>query len=310
MLRTGSMQETLWDVIVIGGGPAGLSAALTLGRCRRRVLVCDTGLYRNRASRHMHSFLSRDGIPPKEFLQICREQLKPYDCVSLRSATVADATRDGDEFEVVLEDGTHERSRTLLLATGVADEVPKLPGIEQFYGCSVHHCPYCDGWEWRDQTISVYGHGDKGAELALMLKQWTAHVVLLTNAEGSESEEMRGRLGKHGIQIREARIARLEGRDAFLERIVFEDGSALECKALFFSTGQHQRSPLATRLGCEFTSKGGVEAYDYEVATNVPGLYVAGDASRDVQLVIVAAAEGTKAAFAINKALLARDGLG
>jgi thioredoxin reductase len=301
-----------WDVIIVGGGPAGLSAALTLGRCRRRVLVCDAGRYRNRASRHMHSFLSRDGISPKDFLVTAREQLAPYDCVELRlPATVVAAEKQEPTFHVTLDDGRHEHCRKILLATGVVDELPAVEGIDRFYGVSVHHCPYCDGWEWRDRRIGAYGDGDKGAGLALMLRQWSADVALFTSGAGELTREHRERLARFEIAIHEKPIARLEGDDdGHLQRVVLTEGTPVDRDSLFFNTGQHQRSALAEKLGCEFTERGGVQTHEHEVATRVPGLYVAGDASRDVQLVVVAAAEGAKAGFAINRELLAEDGLG
>jgi thioredoxin reductase len=299
-----------WDVIVIGGGPAGLSAALTLGRCRRRVLVCDAGRYRNRASRHMHCFLTRDGCPPTEFLDTAREQLSPYDCVELRSITVVAVEKHASGFEVFVEGGGREVCRKLLLATGVVDELPKLEGIDRFYGVSVHHCPYCDGWEWRDRRIGAYGHGEKGTGLALMLRQWSADVALFLDGQDELTREHRERLARFEIAIHEQRIARLEGDDdGHLQRIVLANGNAAKRDTLFFNTGQHQRSALAEKLGCEFTERGGVQTHEHEVGTCVAGVYVAGDASRDVQLVVVAVAEGTKAGFAINRALLAEDGL-
>jgi thioredoxin reductase len=310
LLQASAVAEATWEVIVIGGGPAGLSAALTLGRCRRRVLICDAGRYRNRASKHMHCFLTRDGTPPKEFLQTAREQLRPYECVELRSTTVTAVEKLDDGFDVVLDDGTRARCRKLLLATGVIDELPKLEGIDRFYGVSVHHCPYCDGWEWRDRRIGAYGNGDKGAGLALMLRQWSADVALFTDDGDELTREYRERLARFDVAVHAQRIARLDGDDeGHLQRVVLESGRVIERDALFFNTGQHQRSALAEKLGCEFTERGGVQTHEHEVATCVPGLYVAGDASRDVQLVVVAVAEGTKAGFVINRALLAEDGL-
>jgi thioredoxin reductase len=310
LLQASAVAEATWEVIVIGGGPAGLSAALTLGRCRRRVLICDAGRYRNRASKHMHCFLTRDGTPPKEFLQTAREQLRPYEGVELRSTTVTAVEKLDDGFDVVLDDGTRARCRKLLLATGVIDELPKLEGIDRFYGVSVHHCPYCDGWEWRDRRIGAYGNGDKGAGLALMLRQWSADVALFTDDGDELTREYRERLARFDVAVHAQRIARLDGDDeGHLQRVVLESGRVIERDALFFNTGQHQRSALAEKLGCEFTERGGVQTHEHEVATCVPGLYVAGDASRDVQLVVVAVAEGTKAGFVINRALLAEDGL-
>jgi thioredoxin reductase len=258
----------------------------------------------------MHCFLSRDGISPNEFLHLAREQLRAYPSTELREALVLDATRHEDAFEVTLHNGERHSSRKLLLATGVVDHLPAVNGIEQLYGRSVHHCPYCDGWECRDKPIGVYGRAEKGAGLALMLKQWSTDVMLFTDGPTEFSSAHRSRLARERIEVYQERIAHLEGTpDGQLERVVLATGTAIPRRALFFNTGQHQRSSLAARLGCEFTERGGISVTDYDVTTCVPGLFAAGDASRDVQLVVVAAAEGTKAAFAINKELLAEAGL-
>src|SRR5262245_30346197 len=150
----------MYDVIIVGAGPAGLSAALMLGRSRRRVLVCDTGHPRNAAARAMHGFLTRDGMPPLEFLAIAREQLRQYDTVELRGVEVVEAACHPDaSFHVALADGARHTSRKLLIATGVVDNVPEIPGFRELYGRSVFHCPYCDGWEVRDQPLAIYGRG-------------------------------------------------------------------------------------------------------------------------------------------------------
>lgn len=288
----------MYDVIVVGGGPAGLSAALVLGRCRRNVLVCDDGRYRNEASRGVHGFLSRDGIHPSELRRIGREQMSRYD-VDYRIGCVVDARRRDAVFELTMEDGTGLACRRLLLATGVKDRIPSIPGIERFWGCSVFHCPYCDGWEMREKPLAAYGRGSAGAGLALALRTWTPDVVLLTDGPPALREDA-ARLSEHGIPVRTGRVARLEGAGGFLEQIVFDDGSTLARSGIFVSTGQSQRSDLAEKLGCAFTRKGAVRTGRLE-GTNVSGLYVVGDASKDVQLAIVAAAEGVKAAIAINK---------
>jgi thioredoxin reductase len=292
-----------YDCLVVGAGPAGLSAALMLGRCRRRVLVCDIGEPRNRWSHAVHGFLTRDGTPPATMLALAREELRPYTTVDLRDVRVVDAARGVEGFEVRCEDGTAYRARTLLLATGVVDELPAVEGFEALYGRSVHHCPYCDGWEWRDQPLASYGRGDAGAALALGLRVWSADVLLCTDGPAGISARMRVRLREFGIPLREERVLRLEGRDGMLERIVFEAGAVEPRRALFFATGQRQASDLPARLGCRFTKEGAVATGKCE-ATNVPGLYVCGDASKEAQFVIVAAAEGAEAGMAINKALL------
>jgi thioredoxin reductase len=298
--------ETPWDCIVVGAGPAGLSAALLLGRCRRRVLVCDTGKPRNGWSSAVHGFLSRDGTPPRELLRLARADFARYESVVFRDVAVRDAVRSDHGFEVVLQGGARERCRKLLIATGVIDEIPRLEGIEPLLGTSVHHCPYCDGWEHCDRRIAAYGRGDRGAGLALGLTVWGREVVLLSDGPCAVEARERERLAAHGIAVREEPIVRLEGREGRLERVVFASGAPLECDALFFDTDQRQHSALAAALGCEFTDKGAVDTGWCE-STNVPGVFVAGDASKETQLVAVAVAEGAKAGFAINHILLKED---
>jgi thioredoxin reductase len=296
----------MYDVIIVGGGPAGLSAALVLGRCKRRVLVCDTGKPRNAASRAMHGFLSRDGIAPWEFLQIARAQLRPYESVELRDVEVTAAECRDSRFHVTLADGETLQTRKLLIATGVRDNLPEIPGFAELYGKSVFHCPYCDGWEVRDQPLAIYGRGDRGLGLSLELTGWSRDLVLCTDGPSEIAADGLARLDRNGIRLREDRLTRLEGA-ARLERIVFASGPPLDRQALFFTTGQTQQSQLASELGCAMTDKGTVRTGKYE-ATHLAGLYVAGDASRAVQWVIVAASEGAEAAFDINTALL-KEGL-
>lgn len=296
----------MYDVIIVGGGPAGLSAALVLGRCRRSVLVCDSGQPRNAVSHGLHGFITRDGIEPKDFLRMAREQLQPYDSVLVRDAKVVGALRENDRFVLTLADGEQISSRKLLLATGVVDELPLLQGLEQFYGKSVFHCPYCDGWEMRDQPLAIYGQGESGSGLALEMTLWSRDLVLCTDGPARLTDEHRQKLEQHHIPVREERIARLEGSDSVLEQIVFKTGEKLPRRGIFFSTGWKQHSDLADSLGCGLTKEGCVDTGEYE-ATTVPGVYVAGDASRMVQFVIVAAAEGAQAAVAINKELMKED---
>ena len=265
----------MYDAIIVGGGPAGLSAALTLGRCRRRVLLCDNGRQRNLASAAMHGFLTRDGIAPAEFLRIAGEEIDRYG-VERRDCAVRDAKAADGGFEVLLEDGARCVTRKLLIATGVRDHLPPIPGIEEFYGKSVHHCPYCDGWEHRNQKIAAYA---KTAGPALALKTWSSDVVLFTDGAARLSRADRDSLERHNIPVRKERIARLDGSDGQIRTIVFESGESIDRDAVFFSTGQQQACDLATGLGCILNRRGTVETNRLEMS-NVPGLYIAGDASR------------------------------
>ena len=296
----------MYDVIIIGAGPAGLSAALVLGRCRRSVLVCDSGQPRNAASHGLHGFITRDGIEPKEFLRIAREQLSQYETVELQDATVVTGRREDDRFILTTAGGSSIACRKLLLATGVVDELPRMEGLDQFYGTSIFHCPYCDGWEMRDQAIAIYGRGENGSGLALEMTLWSRDLVLCTDGPSELTDEHRKKLAQYQISIREERMVRLEGKDGVLERIVFDSGEPLARRGMFFSTGWKQRSDLAESFGCQLTKEGCIDTGEYE-ATSVSGVYVAGDASRMVQFVIVAAAEGAQAAVAINKELMKED---
>jgi thioredoxin reductase len=294
----------MFDVLVVGGGPAGLSAALMLGRCRRRVLLCDLGEPRNRRSCALHGYLTRDGVRPAEFLELGRRELPAYS-VDVRRVGVVDARIDERRCAATLTDGSEELSRFLLIATGVVDDLPGLPGFEDCYGRSIFHCPYCDGWELRGKRLAAFGRGREGGGLALGLTTWSRDVVLCTNG-GTVDQRSRGRLEANGVAVRVEPIVRLDHENGALRAIHFRRGAPLERDALFFSTGQHPQSPLAASLGCRLTKHGTVKT-GMLCETNIPRVYVAGDASRDAQFIVVAAAEGVKAAVAINKALQAED---
>jgi thioredoxin reductase len=293
----------MFDVIIVGGGPAGLSAALVLGRCQRRVLVCDGGKPRNARSRSLNGYLSRDGIAPSEFLRLARAELARYD-VEQRTITVHDVTRGSDGFDVILANGERLSTHAVLLATGVRDHLPDIPGLSDCYGVSAHHCPYCDAWESRGRVFAAIGDPISPAGLALSLRTWTDHIIACTNGASSVLRSQRRQLARHHIALHEARITRLDHDAGRVRRIVFDDGSDVACECIFFASGQSQQCGLAEQLGCEFTNKGTVKT-DHLGRSCVPGLYVVGDASRDVQFVIVAAAEGAKAGVAINQALQA-----
>jgi thioredoxin reductase len=299
--------DPTFDAVVVGAGPAGLNAALVLGRSRRRVLVCTDGKHRNSASQALHGFLSRDGIHPMELLRIGREQLVQYGSIEMREVRVADILRIGDRFEVIQSDGIRLVTRAILLATGLTDQLPEVEGTEALYGRSIFHCPYCDGWEVRDRPIAIYGRGDDGVGLALELTGWSRDLVLCTNGPAEISGHDRQKLAGNGISLCEDPIARLEGTDGILERIVFLGGHILNRRAMFFNLGRRQHSDLAQKLGCQFEfHSGGVVSNRHE-STNVPGVFVAGDGAWHSHMAIIAASEGAIAALAINTRLLKED---
>jgi thioredoxin reductase len=269
------------------------------------VLLCDVGEQRNLRAREIHGYPTRDGIAPAEFLRAARAELGRYGTIECRELEIVDGCKEGDRFHALAADGSRLVARKLLLATGVVDVLPDLDGLQALYGTSIHHCPYCDAWEWRDRPLAVYGCDEKGPGLALTLTAWSADVLLCTDGS-SIPDGMADRLRAARVTVREEPILRLEGRQGLLERIVFTGGAPELRSALFLACGQRPSSPLAERLGCRFTEQGTVDTGKCE-ATNVPGLFVAGDASREAQFVVVAAAEGAEAGMAIHKALMEED---
>ena len=293
------------DVAVVGGGPAGLSAALMLGRCRRRVVVIDAGEQRNRNAHAIHGYLTRDGVAPADLLHAARTELAAYPTVELRAGVVTDVTGTRGAFAVHDADGGTIEARRVLLATGVIDVVPGIEGLPELFGRSVHHCSHCDGYEYAGRPIGVYGQAGPGLEAALAMLAWSDDIVLLTDGRPLVVED-RLRCEQLGVTVRVDRVVRLEGRDGKLDRVVFADGPALPRAALFLVAGQREQSDLAKKLGCEINADGVVVTDTHEV-TRVPGIYAVGDASAGEQLVVVAAAQGAIAATKIHASLWEED---
>jgi thioredoxin reductase len=296
-----------WDVVIVGAGPAGLSAALILGRCRRRVLLTDGGSPRNWAAHRMHGFLSRDGADLDRFRAVSFEQLQAYTSVTFVPVEVSAVNRETKSaFGVQLADGCKLRSRKVLLASGVFDQLPGVPGIEQYYGKSVHACPYCEGWEMRNWPIAIYGKGSRGFEMTRAVSAWSSDLLLCTNGPARLSTNQRHQLQANHVEIVTEKIAELLGEDGQLAAIRFANGQQRSRRALFFDTQCLPQSRLADALGCRMTRDGSIHCRQYE-ASSVPGIYAAGNILKDVQLSIVAAAEGARAAFGINRSLTRED---
>ncbi|MEV0617391.1 NAD(P)/FAD-dependent oxidoreductase [Nonomuraea sp. NPDC050404] len=302
----------MYDVVTVGGGPAGMAAALALGRVHRRVLLVDAGEGRNAAAENVHNFLTRDGTPPAELRKLGREELAAYPAVQTRTGTVTDVhVLDGDGFQLDLSEGGTVAARRLLLATGLADELPGPRGVQALWGRSAFHCPYCHGYECTGKRIAVLGTDPPRVRLALQLSRFAADVTLCGGGHPLDPAA-RATLETYGVGVRCEAITRLEGTDGRLEQIVFETGPPLARDAVFVVNVPRQRSDLAARLGCVNFADGCVEVNEFG-RTSVPGVYAAGDMARRASMpvpmaaVIAAAAGGTVAAAVIDQDLLSAD---
>lgn len=303
----GSEREP-YDVVIVGGGPGGLAAALALGRGRKRVLVLDSGPRRNAAAREIHNFVTRDGTPPEEFRAIGREQLAPYaNVVIVRERAVAISGERG-AFQVSLEEGDRsETARRVLLCTGMVDEMPPIEGFQELWGHAVFQCPYCHGWEVRDQRWGYFvrAFDPRHFQLfSLLLRGWTKDVVVFTHGVREVPAEARESLRSAGVRLETQPVTRLLRSGERLESVQLADGRSVPCDALFMHPQQRQVD-LVRELGVALDEDGFVRADPMTRETSVPGMYAAGDLCTRMQGAVLAAAAGTQAATMINVELTA-----
>ncbi len=294
------------DCAIIGGGPAGLNAALVLGRARRSVLLFDDNQPRNAVTHESHGFLTRDGVKPEEFRAIAQQEIGKYPSVEFRQVRVTDVYRREGEgtFELAAANGEAFQARTIILATGLKETLPDVEGIHDYYGKSLFSCPFCDGWELRDRPLVVISEGERTFHMGKMVWNWSRDLLVCTNGHRALTEEEQKALRKKGIEVVEDRIAALIGREGRLERIVFATQGERAREGGFVATRLFQASPFAAQLGCEMNAQGGIVT-DVLGRTTVPGVYAAGDTvmGGPAQLVI-AAAEGSRAALGVSAALV------
>jgi thioredoxin reductase len=290
------------DAVVVGGGPAGLNAALMLGRGRKKVLLCDAGPPRNAAAEEVHGFVTRDGTPPREFRRIGREQLRPYD-VEVRDVRVLGLERIGPRFRVALEGGGVVDARSVVLTTGMVDVPPEVPGYRELWGKALFQCPYCHGWEIQDRPWGVHATTEALVDFGAFLTGWTRDVVVFTEGAFAVPAEKRALLERAGVRLEERRIRRLiPGADGHtLEAVELEDGTRVPREFLFARPPQRQTA-LVQRLGLALDEQGYVKV-NAQRETSIPGIFAGGDLTTPMQGAIMAAAEGAIAAAMANHGL-------
>lgn len=294
--------QEIVDVAVVGAGFAGLAAALMLRRHRCSVLVFDGGPCRNNWAREVHGYLGVQGLGGADLRRVGSEQVLKVGG-EIVSAEVAEAKKSGDLFVLTDREGRARHARRVLLSTGVRDIYPDIDNFFDFYGSSVHVCPHCDGFEWRDQPVAIISWSEATLPFALKITQWSPHLTVVTDGHSPElGADERAELQAHGIPVLTNTVRRFEGAAGQLEALRFEDGSRLEVRAAFFNIQTEFQNSLAQKLGCRSRPEGGVDSDDHQ-RTSVEGVWVAGDLSGEEQLVAVATAQGVRAAIDIYRSL-------
>lgn len=289
-----------YDVVIVGGGPAGLSAALTFARARKRAALFDAGPRRNAAATHLHNFVTRDGVAPDEFRRVARAQLAPYGVVDVRDLAVDAIAREGELFAVTAGD-QRLAARRVLLCTGMIDELPALPGLRELWGHSVFQCPFCHGWEVRDRPFGVLATTPELVEFAFMLAGWSRDLVVFTGGAFPVADEARARLATARIALDERPVRALHGTDGRLDAVELADGERVP-RAVLFARPPQRHTAIVASLGLALDAAGYV-AVDEQQRTSVDGVYAAGDLTTMAQSAVTGAAAAVMAASRMTHGL-------
>lgn len=297
----------LYDCAIIGGGPAGLNAALVLGRARRSVALIDNNRPRNAVTHASHGFITRDGVTPAEFRRVAYEEVLRYPSVHHLQTEVVSIMKNESGFEVLDSSGLRVQARKLILATGIKEIFPEIEGFYPLYGKSLFNCPYCDGWELRDQPLVLVSESAAIFHTAKLLLNWSKDLIVCTNGHASLSDEQKERLQSKGIVVMDQPVASFIGQNGQLEHVRFTDGTQVPRVGGFVTPQFVQSAPLGEHLGCERTESGGIKT-DEAGRTSIPGVYAAGDSSYFMpSQLIFAAADGSRTAASVNMDLTEED---
>lgn len=300
------MEQKHFEVIIVGGSYSGLSAAMSLGRSLRQVLVIDSGLSCNRQTPHSHNFITQDGEKPAVISAKAKLQVDMYQTVQFYNGLAVKALKTGKGFEITTDSGAVFTSRKVLFATGVKDLLPEIEGFGACWGISVLHCPYCHGYEVKNEKTAIIANGEMGFEFAKLISNWTKDLRLCTNGKSELTSEQTQVLKNHGVLILEQEIDSLEHKDGYVTDIVFKNGAKVAVKVIYARVPFEQHCTLPKDLGCEINEQGYLKV-DFMQKTNIPGLYASGDATTQMRSVALAVSTGSFAGAVINKELIEED---
>ncbi|SHH23545.1 Thioredoxin reductase [Chryseolinea serpens] len=292
-----------FDVIIVGGSYSGLAAGMALGRALRKVLIIDSGKPCNRQTPHSHNFITQDGKTPKEIATLAKQQVEKYDTVTFVSdlATTGKKTEKG--FEIQTASGETFGASKLIFATGISDIMPDLAGYAECWGISVLHCPYCHGYEVKNEQTGILGNGEYGFEFSALISNWTKDLTLFTNGPSTLTAEQTAKVKGRNIKIVESEIEKLEHAQGHLQKVIFKDGTVAPLKALYARPAFKQHCTLPETLGCEMTEEGYVKVDAFQ-KTTMPGIFACGDNTTRMRSVANAVAMGTAAGAVVNRELV------
>ena len=299
-------QGEQFDVIIIGGSYAGLSAAMTLGRSLRKVLVIDSGNPCNASTPHSHNFLTQDGKAPQEISEIAKSQVEKYNTVKFYLGQAVKGGKTTTGFLIETSEGDVIEAKKLIFATGITDQMPAIDGLRECWGVSVIHCPYCHGYEVRGQKTGVIGNGDSGFDYLRMIANWTKDLTLFTNGKSALSEGQLAKLEYHNIQLVEKEIVQIEHDNRLIQNVAFADGYKQQLSALYYRASFQQHCTIPESLGCELTEQGFYKVDAFQ-RTTVPGIYACGDNSSPMRSVANAVGSGNMAAAMLNRDMVEND---
>jgi thioredoxin reductase len=295
-----------FDVVIVGGSYSGLSAGMALGRALRKVLIIDSGKPCNRQTPYSHNFITQDGKTPNEIATLARQQVQKYDTVTFFEGLATAGTKTENGFEIETASGGTFAAKKLVFATGISDQMPDIPGYAECWGVSVLHCPYCHGYEIKNERTGILGNGEYAFEFSALISNWTRDLTLFTNAPSSLTAEQTTKIKSHGIALVELEIERLEHAQGHLQKIIFKDGTFTNIKALYTRPAFQQHCTIPETLGCEMTEDGYIKVDAFQ-KTTVPGIFACGDNTTRMRSVANAVAMGTAAGAMVNKEIIFED---